>query len=149
MQRSYKLLIDPTVRLVLARSENLTEAAEKAGINAEQLVKTVEGFNEMVDNGLDEDFNREEMANKMATDGSYYIIELKLRTATTLGGLKVTENFEVLDTEDEVIQGLYAAGEVVGGANGVESMPSCMNAWSLVSAREVSRTILEYLENLK
>ena len=33
----------------------------------------------------------------------------------TFGGLRVTPNSQVLDTEDEVIPGLYAAGELVGG----------------------------------
>jgi tricarballylate dehydrogenase len=33
----------------------------------------------------------------------------------TFGGLRVTPKAEVLDTEDRVIPGLYAAGELVGG----------------------------------
>jgi tricarballylate dehydrogenase len=33
----------------------------------------------------------------------------------TLGGLRVNTRAEVLDTEDRLIPGLYAAGELVGG----------------------------------
>ena len=33
----------------------------------------------------------------------------------TFGGLKIDETGRVLDTEDTPIQGLYAAGELVGG----------------------------------
>ncbi len=134
---------------IFARSDDLAVAAEKAGINSEQLSKTVEHFNDMVDNGVDEDFNRNGMSKKLADDGTYYIIELKLRTATTLGGLKVTDSFEVLDVTNEVMTGLFATGEVVGGANGIESMPSCMNAWSLVSGRASGRAVLEYLNTVK
>lgn len=132
---------------IYAKSNDLSEAAKKAGINAGQLEKTVAEFNSAVDKGVDEDFNRTNMSKKIASDGMYYVIELKLRTATTLGGLKVTDKFEVLDTDDNAIKGLYATGEVVGGANGIESMPSCMNAWSLVSGRASSRAIMEFLNS--
>lgn len=132
---------------IYARSEVLSEAAKKAGINVEQLERTVAEFNIAVEKGIDEDFNRTNMTKKIADDGMFYIIELKLRTATTLGGLKVTDKFEVVDKADEVIKGLYATGEVVGGANGVESMPSCMNSWSLVSGRASSRAILEFIKS--
>jgi tricarballylate dehydrogenase len=33
----------------------------------------------------------------------------------TYGGVKINRRAEVLDTEDNVIQGLYAAGELTGG----------------------------------
>ena len=36
----------------------------------------------------------------------------------TMGGIEITENCEVLDTEGNVIPGLYAAGEVTGGIHG-------------------------------
>ena len=35
-----------------------------------------------------------------------------------MGGLKINENTQVLDTEGNVIEGLYAAGEVTGGFHG-------------------------------
>lgn len=37
------------------------------------------------------------------------------RPKTTLGGLETTVDFEVLDTEDKVIDGLYAVGNTQGG----------------------------------
>jgi tricarballylate dehydrogenase len=33
----------------------------------------------------------------------------------TFGGLRITRAAKVLDTEDQVIRGLHAAGELVGG----------------------------------
>ena len=35
-----------------------------------------------------------------------------------MGGLKINVNTEVLDTEGNVIEGLFAAGEVTGGIHG-------------------------------
>ena len=36
----------------------------------------------------------------------------------TMGGLKINEKTQVLDTKGRVIPGLYAAGEVTGGVHG-------------------------------
>jgi fumarate reductase flavoprotein subunit len=131
---------------ILERDASLTAAAVRAGINAEQLARTVRDYNAMVERGRDTSFNRTFMNHKLGSDGMYYVIELKLRTATTLGGVKVTEGFEVVDTSGQVIPGLFAAGEVIGGAHGYESMPSCMNGWSLVSGRISSQQVLAFLK---
>ena len=130
---------------IFIRAESLSSAAEQAGIDPVKLTATVQHFNEMAKTGNDTDYGRE-LTGGIEGD-TYYIIELKLRTATTLGGIKTNDAMQVLDMQNEVIPGLYAAGEIVGGANGVESMPSCMNAWSLVSARKAASTILEDLNH--
>lgn len=129
---------------IFVRESDLGVAAEKAGIDKDNLIATVSHYNEMVQNGNDEDFGR--TLTQGIEGDTYYIIELKLRTATTLGGVKTNDSMQVLDTNNAPILGLYAAGEVVGGANGVESMPSCMNAWSLVSARKAAQVIVESLK---
>ena len=40
------------------------------------------------------------------------------RFATSLGGVNVSNDFEVLDVNEQPVPGLYAAGEVVGNING-------------------------------
>jgi len=118
----------------------LVEAADKVGIDASQLAKTVDGWNEMVKAGKDADFGRDELFS-LDTTSTYYIVEQRLRFATTLGGVDITANMEVKNTADAVIPNLYAAGEIVGGANGVEAMPGCMFGWAATSGRLVG----EYL----
>ena len=39
-----------------------------------------------------------------------------------MGGLKINTNTEVLDTKDQVIPGLFAAGEVTGGVHGANRL---------------------------
>ena len=39
-----------------------------------------------------------------------------------MGGLEITTNAEVLDTNGAIIPGLYAAGEVVGGIHGANRL---------------------------
>lgn len=110
----------------------LEEVAEDAGIDAEELKATVEAWNEEVANGSDEEFGRTALF-ELDTEGTLYLIEQKLRFATTLGGFDVTGNFECQTEDGEIIPGLYAVGEVVGGPNGTEAIPGSMAAWAVTS----------------
>ena len=118
---------------VFRRGDNLVAVGNAAGIDGEALAATVAHWNEMVTAGTDADFGREELFP--LADGPYYIIEQKLRFATTLGGVKVNENLQVLDENNQPISGFYAAGECVGGVHGVESMPTCMLSWAATSGK--------------
>ena len=109
---------------VFRKGATVEEAAEKAGIDAEKLSATVAHFNEMVASGKDDDFGRAEMSVGLDSDGPIYIVEQRLRMATSLGGLKTSTSFEVYDENEQAIDGLYACGEVIGGVHGDESMPS-------------------------
>lgn len=136
---------DADTHPVFRRGATLEEAAAKAGIDGAVLQATVDHFNEMVAAGEDVDFGRAEMSVPLDDDGCWYIIEQRLRMATSLGGLKVSTAFEVLDEADQVIPGLYACGEVVGGVHGDESMPSCMVGWAITSGRLTGQSVAEAL----
>ena len=120
---------------VFRKGATVEEAAAKAGIDAEKLSATVAHFNEMVAAGKDDDFGRAEMSVGLDSDGPIYIVEQRLRMATSLGGLKTSTSFEVYDENEQVIDGLYACGEVIGGVHGDESMPSNCVAWAVTSGR--------------
>lgn len=122
-------------KLVFRKGATVEEAAAKAGIDAEKLSATVAHFNEMVASGKDDDFGRAEMSVGLDSDGPIYIVEQRLRMATSLGGLKTSTSFEVYDENEQAIDGLYACGEVIGGVHGDESMPSNCVAWAVTSGR--------------
>jgi tricarballylate dehydrogenase len=46
----------------------------------------------------------------------YYAFPVTCGITFTFGGLRITENAEVCDTEDKPIRGLFAAGEITGGS---------------------------------
>lgn len=117
---------------VFRRGTDLAQVAAAAGIDGAALKQTIDAWNADVKAGKDTEFGREELF-PFATDGTYYIIEQKLRFATTLGGVTVNENLEVLDASGQPIPGFYAAGECVGGVHGEESMPTCMLSWAVTS----------------
>ncbi len=133
-----------TTTPVFAHGETLEEAAEAAGINAENLAATVEKYNGFVAAGEDTDFGRsaEYMTMEIGA-GPYYIVEQKPRFATTMGGLVVNTELQVQNTSGEVIDGLYAAGEVVGGVMGDDSPSGANNGWAVTSGKLSAESIAE------
>lgn len=59
----------------------------------------------------------------------------------TMGGLEITEKAEVLDKEGNIIEGLYAAGEVTGGIHGANRLGGNAIADIIVFGRIAGREI--------
>lgn len=132
---------------VFAHGDTLAEAAEAAGIDAEALKATVEKYNGFVQAGEDTDFGRSaEYMTMEIGDGPYYIVEQKPRFATTMGGLVINTDLQVMNTSGEVISGLYAAGEVVGGVMGDDSPSGANNGWAVTSGKLAAESIAAGLE---
>ena len=133
------------------RADTLTELAEKAGMEHDSLVDTVARYNGWVEKQKDEDFGRQlEFLQEKVGEGPYYMIEQKPRFATTMGGLVANGQLQVLNRNDQAIEGLYAAGELVGGVMGSDSPSGANNAWALTSgklaAESVQKTVqVEYV----
>lgn len=113
---------------------SLAEIADAANIDFDELKKTVSDYEGYVESGVDKQFHRDpEFLHKFEGD-TYYVVEQRARFATTLGGYSAdSENMQLLNEDDEVIPNYFGAGEVVGGANGHDSMPSMMNTWGISS----------------
>lgn len=133
-----------TTTPVFAHGDTLEEVAAAAGVNGENLVKTVERYNGFVAAGNDEDFGRSADYMTMAIgDGPYYLVEQKPRFATTMGGLVVNTSLQVENTDGDVIPGLYAADEVVGGVMGDDSPSGANNGWALTAGKLAAEAIAE------
>ena len=112
---------------------DLKTVADKAGIDYKTLKETMDNYAQDVKAGYDPEFGRDPKFLHSYEGDTYYIIEQKQRFATTLGGYETTDKMQLLDTNIDPVSNLYAAGEIVGGANGHDSMPSMMNSWSYAS----------------
>ncbi len=99
-------------------ADTLEEAAALAGLDAAALAATVNTFNGYVDAGNDPDFGRKTFNGKVEA-GPYYIAKLQLACHLTFGGLVINKDTQVLDTQNEPISGLYAAGDVLSGYEGI------------------------------
>ena len=68
--------------------------------------------------GEDKEFGRNNGMDADLSTAPYYAIKIAPGIHHTMGGLKINADAEVLDTQGNVIPGLYAAGETTGGVHG-------------------------------
>lgn len=106
---------------LLTEAESLKELAAAINLNAEQLDKTVNNYNNFVNNGQDIDFNRGNMPTEL-NKKPYYAVEVGPAVHHTMGGIEINTKTEVLNEAGKVIKGLYAAGEVTGGIHGANRL---------------------------
>lgn len=73
--------------------------------------------------------------------GPYYLVEQVPRYATTLGGLVVNTNLQVINTDGEIIKGLYAIGDTAAGVRGDNSISGSDVAWSITSGYLIGKVL--------
>ena len=95
----------------------IEELAELVGLDPEALAAQTEKYNSYVEAGEDPEFGKSIFYCKIETEGDDTYVCRTLRPAIhhTMGGLVIDTECHVYNTNDEVISGLYAAGEVTGG----------------------------------
>lgn len=99
------------------RADTIEELAQQIGIDPAVLKETHDRFNGFVESGSDEDFGRTLFGDPI-NEGPYFASPRVPTVHHTMGGLEINLNSEVLNSSGEVIEGLYAAGEVTGGIHG-------------------------------
>lgn len=109
------------------KADTLEELAEKIGVPAKNLVATVEEYNRYCQGG-DLEGQTDEFGRSLFVDtnkvhnginnGPFYAAVRIPTVHHTMGGVEINEATEVIDTNGNVISGLYAAGEVTGGIHG-------------------------------
>ncbi|MDD3409446.1 MAG: FAD-dependent oxidoreductase [Eubacteriales bacterium] len=92
----------------------IEELAEQIGVDPATLAETVTTYDGYVESGVDADFGKEVMDMTIKT-GPFYATPHKPNVHHTMGGVHINTSAEVIDTNGNVIPGLYAAGEVCGG----------------------------------
>ncbi|MDH3412819.1 MAG: FAD-binding protein, partial [Gammaproteobacteria bacterium] len=110
------------------KANSIEELAEKLDdVNKDELLKTIRKFNAAVKRGVPFNPNVKDgrEAVGLAVPRSNWAIPLEnppfeayavtCGITFTFGGLKITSDAQVVDTNHQPIPGLYAAGEMVGG----------------------------------
>ena len=99
------------------KADTLEDLAAQIGVNADNLVAAVEDFNAHVESKEPDEFGRTLYQWKMDTP-PYYAGARKPTVHHTMGGIEINTEAQVIDTQGNIIPGLYAAGEVTGGIHG-------------------------------
>ena len=102
-------------RGVVKKATSIRQLAARIGVNANRLSRTVTKYNNFVTRGVDEEFNRVKLGDKL-THRPFYSIPITGSILISHGGVSVNHSLQVTDNNAKVIPGLYAVGETLGCA---------------------------------
>ena len=98
--------------------EELAQLMGLEGDAVQNFADTMNTWNAAVAAGEDTEFGRNNGMDDDLSTAPYYAIHIAPGIHHTMGGVKIDTKTEVIDTEGNVIPGLFAAGEVTGGVHG-------------------------------
>ncbi len=132
---------DPVADGWMYSADTIEGLADQMGVPAEELVKTVDFWNEMCEKGHDYAFYRPDDTMTPIVTAPFYAQPCVATFLNTQGGPVRNEKSQVLDPTGEIIEGLYAVGEFGSIFNfyyqSTGNLGEC-----LVSGRAAARTIL-------
>ena len=106
---------------LITTGKTLGEAASAFQIDEELLQATVVSYSADASSGTDHLFGRTGSVVDL-TDGPYYLQRVVPSVHHTMGGIAIDSRARVLNGDKQVIVGLYAAGEAVGGVHGTNRL---------------------------
>lgn len=128
------------------QADTIEELAKLLDMDPAVLAETMETWNKAVENKKDEEFGRDTgMENGLVT-APYYAIKIAPGIHHTMGGVKINTEAEVIDKEQNVIPGLFVAGEVTGGVHGANRIGGNAVADIVVFGRIASSSAVEYTD---
>lgn len=121
---------------------DVASLAKEMNVDAEALSATIDTWNKAVEAKSDTEFGRTSFNHQLT--GNLYALTVQPGIHHTMGGLKINTNTEVLNTEGNVIGGLFAAGEVTGGVHGANRLGGNAVADFVVFGRIAGTAAAEY-----
>lgn len=96
------------------RADTLEELATQIGADKETFVNEINKYNSYIEKGNDPEFQKTNFGKKIEV-APFYATPRSPSVHHTMGGLAMDTDARVLDENNQVIPGFYAAGEVTGG----------------------------------
>lgn len=131
-------------------ADTLEEIAERIGMDPEVLLEAVEHYNKLCES-YDSEFYKEHKFMRPIKKAPFYMGKLVCSAFSTLGGIKINEYAEVIDKENRVIPGLYAAGN---DANSLANdsycfvLPGNTSGFALNTGRIAGESAADYVDYL-
>ena len=127
----------------LFEANSIAALAEKLGIKPKVLEATVKEYNDCCAKGKDDIFAKDQRWLRPLVGPKYYAVVARTVGLGTKGGIKINEKMEVIDTDFNVIPGLYAGGFDAGGLYGdsytIAGSSGLSSAFALNSGRIAGR----------
>ena len=129
----------------ILRAPTLRALAAEMKVDGSTLQTTVAAYNRDIAAGQPDTFGRASLCNGygalLAIDQPpFYAYASTTVVLATYCGLTVDVGMRVLDVFDEPIEGLFAAGGVIGGFHGVAYMTGTANGKATIFGRIAGRT---------
>ncbi|WP_139650809.1 FAD-binding protein [Raoultibacter phocaeensis] len=102
---------------IMQKADTLDELATKLGFEGDaktQFLASIERYNELFDAGVDEDMGKEAYRLSEIRTAPFYGTWFGGSLLTTLDGVRINKDTQVLDTDEMPIEGLYAVGTCSG-----------------------------------
>ncbi len=138
---------------LVKRADTVQQLARLAGLPPEKLAATIDRYNQLVQQGQDDDFGRfgsgrPEFSNKASPKIShppFYAMQTFPLTRKSMGGVAIDRACRVLDKKKQPIGGLYAVGELTGlaGINGKASLEGTFLGPCIITGQTAAREILK------
>ena len=129
------------------KADTLEELAEKAGIQVDTFLKTVEQYNHYCDT-YDAQFGKRHEYMKPIRKAPFYAGKFFPGAYGTLGGIKINYRTEVMTPDFDIIPGLYAAGTdtcTIYGDSYMFLLPGNSMGYCLNTGRMAGENIAAYL----
>ncbi|MCZ9880320.1 FAD-dependent oxidoreductase [Arthrobacter sp. B2a2-09] len=109
------------------KADTLEELAEITGIDSVVLAETIRQYNAAIAGEQADELGRSSLCHGVGEllpidQAPFYAYPAKSLMTTTYCGVTITDRGQVRDVDGEVIDGLYAIGEVTGGFHGAAYM---------------------------
>lgn len=125
---------------VMKQGATLAELCEKLNLPADAVEASAKAFNDCAAAQTADAFGRMPAAAQ-SEEGPFYALQMHIRYYASLGGLHINDSMQVLNTKQEAIPGLYAAGEVVGGLEGDVYMGATLFGWAIASGYDAANAV--------
>jgi fumarate reductase flavoprotein subunit len=132
---------------LVSQANMLEELAQKLSIDSKTLAKTVERYNQFVTAKHDEDFGRTTGMRHPIQKGPFYAIKIAPGVHHTMGGVTINTQTQVLDVDKQIIQGVFAAGEVVGGVHGANRIGGNAVADIIIFGTQAGKKAADYIKH--
>lgn len=96
------------------KADTLEELIAQLDMPKDVALKTVERYNALCEAGEDTDFFKESHFLYPVKEGPFYACKVAPGLLAVVGGIHISDNFEVLNAEGEPVPGLYAIGNCSG-----------------------------------
>ncbi|KAJ9254179.1 hypothetical protein DTO207G8_3756 [Paecilomyces variotii] len=122
------------------------ELAKEIGCGEAALKKTFDEYNEIAEGKKKDPWNKKYFHNlPFSIDDEFHVALMEPVLHFTMGGIEINDRAQVLNSEKQPFEGLYACGELAGGVHGANRLGGSSLLGCVVYGRVAGNSSSQYL----